>query len=135
MIPCPALGQGQFLSLSLLLWKVGTGPALRFRGQPLRPPTGTAAPCNPRTGRHHSRPPPTTPPPDWTGALQEEVLLPYGVQGTTLDLGDLDALGWQWATSLAALAEAEALLLVWAGLLHGPRGRQDAQHAVRVTEA
>lgn len=134
MIPCPALGQGQFLSLSLLLSKVGTGPALRFRGQ-AQTSYRHSCPMQPRTGRHHSRPHPTTPPPDWTGALQEKVLLPYGVQGAVLDLGDLDALGWQWATSLAALAEAEALLLVWAGLLHGARGRQDAQHAVRVTEA
>lgn len=48
------------------------------------------------------------------------MLLPHGVQGAALDLGDLDALGWQWATSLAALAEAEALLLVRAGLRTAP---------------
>ena len=65
---------------------------------------------------------PTQPPcrPTGQGALQEEVLLPHRVQGAALDLGDLDALGWQRATSLAALAEAEALLLVRARLPHGP---------------
>lgn len=52
-------------------------------------------------------------------ALQEEVFLPDGVQGAALDLGDLDALGRQWASTLAAFAEAETLVLVGAWLLRG----------------
>lgn len=115
-MPCSVLGQGP-RSLGFLLWKVGTGPALRFPGAALRPPTGVAAPGSALT-------PPADPhlatlPPNETRSLTEEVLLPPEVQGAALDLGDLDALGWQWATSLAALAEAEALLLVRAGLTHG----------------
>lgn len=64
---------------------------------------------------------PAQPPchPAGQGALQEEVLLPHRVQGAALDLSDLDALGRQWTTTLAALAEAEALLLVWARLPQG----------------
>lgn len=63
------------------------------------------------------------------------MLLPDRVQGAALDLGDLDAFGWQWAATLGTLSEAEALLLLRAWLLWVARARQDAQHAIRVTEA
>lgn len=66
VMPCPVLGQGQFLSLSLLLWKVGTGPALRFPGAGTETTYGCS--CS-RTSRHRHRPRPATLLPNWTRGL------------------------------------------------------------------
>lgn len=66
VMPCPVLGRGQFLSLGFLLWKVGTGPALRFPGAGTETTYGHSCP---RISWHHRRPRLATPPPNQTRSL------------------------------------------------------------------